>query len=663
MTHNQSLTIGILAHVDAGKTSLTEGLLYTSGAIVQKGNVDQGSAITDSLEMEKNRGISIKSSTVDFQWKDILVNIIDTPGHVDFASEVDRALSVIDVVVLVISAVEGIQGHTLRLWESLRDRDLPVIIFVNKVDRQGADPEQVFKDLEKDLGATLFSMNFVDNSDLYTPQLIDFEKSDSYQSQYIIQKSQENIADLDDLFMEEYLEGPINDLMPIKQLAVQLIEKGRISPLVFGSAKMGLGIESLLDVISLLCKQSNQESKEQISAKVFKVEYSPKYGRLAHIRSYGNTIHTKAMVWSQHLQKDVKINQIYQLKLGKFRRVDQLNFGEIGMIATSELILAGDVLGKVLYTYDYRSIGQSVLSVEVVADEDQDYQNLGQALEVLNNEDPQLDFQWYKEDREYHLKILGPIQTEVLKDSLFQRFGISASFHQPQVIYKETPKSIANGEVRYWMPKPCWAIMTFLIEPGRLGSGVKFESKVRSSDISMKYQNEVKRAIPWSLRQGIKGWEVTDIKITLLEGSEHQIHSNPGDFLLATPMGILRGLQNADTDLLEPMYSFEVKASQELLGAIVSDLNQMGATISSPSFESNYFILKGRVPVARAMNYSIQFNATTSGKGRLKLTLNGYDKTETNETKIREYKGVSPLDESQWILHNRGAFKAEDRKR
>jgi ribosomal protection tetracycline resistance protein len=203
--------------------------------------------------------------------------------------------------------------------------------------------------------------------------------------------------------------------------------------------------------------------------------------------------------------------------------------------------------------------------------------------------------------------------------------------------------------------------MTFLIEPASLGSGVSFTSKVRTSDIRNKYINEVKRAIPWSLKQGIHGYEVTDLSITLIEGTEHTVHSNPGDFLLATPMGILRGLENAGTDLLEPMYAFEIKANQDLLGAISSDLNQMNAQIDSPVFGKDSFIICGRVSVANAMNYPIKFNATTSGKGRLKLSLDGYEKTATTPDKIRSYKGVSPLNESQWILHMRGAFKADER--
>lgn len=662
MSLKKKITIGILAHVDAGKTSLTECLLHTSGATKHRGSVDQGSAITDGLAMEKSRGISIKTATVDFYWKDTHINIVDTPGHIDFSAEVDRALSVLDLVVLVVSAVEGVQAHTLNLWESIRERQLPVLFFINKIDRAGADLEQVFYDLENDLGAKLFALNYGNNHEPDSPEVFDFNELEPFLSTTILEKSFENLAELDESFLEDFLEGNIGDLDFVFNKAKNQIQDQQLVGVLFGSAKMGLGIEDLLNQISTLFQARISLSKEP-SAKIFKVEYEPKLGRLAYAKIFSGQLKSKDSIWSHQLEKEIKINQIYQRKLGKLEQVGELAFGEIGVLTTSDLILAGDVLGKEKFEDDFNKISESVLTVQAVATEEKDYQKLGEALEILNVEDPQLDFQWFKNEREFHLKILGPIQTEVLKDSLENRFGISTQFLSPKVIYQETPKQAAEGYVRYWMPKPCWAIMTFLIEPAPLGSGVTFHSKVRTSDISVKYQNEVKRAIPWSLRQGIKGWKVTDIKITLLEGSEHTMHSNPGDFLLATPMGVMRGLKLADTELLEPMYAFQIKANQELLGAVASDLNQMNAQLNSPSFDNDFFILTGRVPVEKAMNYGIKFSATTSGKGRLKLTLDGYEKTTISEEKIRPYKGVSPLDEAQWILHNRGAFKADEQRR
>ncbi len=658
MAENKVLTIGILAHVDAGKTSLTECLLHQAGATKALGSVDKGSAITDALAMEKSRGISIKASSVNFLWKGTTFQLVDTPGHLDFAAEVDRSLSILDGVILVVSAKEGVQAHTLNLWESLKERKLPVIIFFNKIDRDGVELEQVFSDFQKELDAKLFAINLPKITHEQV-ELIPMAEAKGFDS-YILAQSIEYLAECDEAFMEAYLGGQTDDLQRIQHLATPYIKNQMLQTAIFGSAKLGIGKEALLQELEQKVPEARQ-SYEKISARVFKVEYHDKLGRLSYLKSYGATIKTKDSIYSQQLEREIKVNQIFKAEASGLEQVTELQTGEIGLVTTSEAIQAGDVLGTSKIADGFTPISHAVLGVEVKPLEDKDYQKLGEALEILHMEDPVLDFRWFKEEREFHIKILGPIQTEVLKDSLQERWGIAAEFLQPQVIYKETPTKAAEGYVRYWMPKPCWAIMTFLIEPAPAGSGVEFENTVRTSDVSNKYINEVKRAIPWTLKQGIHGYEVTDIKITLLAGEEHTVHSNPGDFLLATPMGVMRALENAGTDLLEPMYAFEIKAHQELLGAISGDLNQMHAQIESPLFEGEYFSMKGRVAVAEAMDYSIQFNATTSGKGRLKLTLDGYEKTSFSEEKTRAYKGVSPLNESQWILHMRGAFKADDR--
>ena len=660
MATSQTITVGILAHVDAGKTSLTECLLHTSGATRQRGSVDKGSAVTDGLIMEKERGISIKTATVDFEWEGTNYTLVDTPGHIDFSAEVDRALGVLDVVILVISAKEGVQAHTLNLWESIKERKLPVLFFVNKVDRSGVDLDSVFTSLEKELGVALMALNIADTTDPSNPNVTPLKESDNYRSHGILDKSFENLAECDEGFLSTYLEGEEFPLDTVHELASPHIASQQLVPILFGSAKLDLGIEGVLTALTTSGNLAPSIQSHQ-AAKVFKVEYDPKHGRLVHVRNYGEVLKAKDMVHSQGLEKPVKINQVFRYSLGKLEQTGQLESGAIGVVTFSEVVMVGDVLGETTLDDSYRKIGQSVLGVEVVADEDKDYQKLGEALDILHIEDPQLDFQWHKDEREFHLTILGPIQTEVLKDSLQRRFNISASFKPPQVIYKETPAAEAEGYVRYWMPKPCWAIMTFNIAPGALGSGVVFSSEVGVNDISSKYQNEVARAIPWSIRQGIKGWEVTDVVITLVEGSGHNVHSNPGDFLLATPMGVLRGLENAGTTLLEPMYAFEIKAHQDYLGPVSSDLNQLRAQLNPPVFEEDFFTLTGRVSVEKAMDYGIKFNASTSGKGRLKLTIDGYEPTTTTEEKIRPYRGVSPLDESQWILHQRGAFKADER--
>ena len=660
MSDKTVLTIGILAHVDAGKTSITERLLHHSGTTTSLGSVDKGSAITDGLSMEKSRGISIKASSVNFSWENRIFQLVDTPGHIDFSAEVDRSLSILDAVILVVSAKEGVQAHTLNLWERLIERKLPVIIFFNKIDRTGVDIEQVFLDFQKEVGVQLFALNYPDISNPDSPKLVPFTNCSTYIDSKIIDTSLENLAECDETFLTQYLEGETCDLAQILEKGKGYIKRGALHAAIFGSAKLDLGIEALLNSISTLISLP-EEYNTTAAAKVFKVIFDKKKGRLAHIKSYGSALKSKDLIRSQQLDKDIKINQIFKPHLGDLVQVSELYPGEIGVITTSDSIISGDILGTKNLSDQYSKISEAVLGVQVLPKDIKEYQKLGEALEVLNIEDPMLDFKWFKEEKEFHLKILGPIQTEVLKESLLQRWSIEAEFREPKVIYKETPAASAEGYVRYWMPKPCWAIMTFFIEPAPLGSGVLFTSNVRTSDVSNKYLNEIKRAIPWSLKQGIHGYEVTDISITLIEGSEHTVHSNPGDFLLATPMGILKGLKNTGTTLLEPMYAFEIKANQNLLGPISSDLNQMNAQINAPVFDTDFFNINGRVSVANAINYAIKFNATTSGKGRLKLSLDGYEKTTTTADKIRSYKGVSPLDEAQWILHMRGAFKADER--
>jgi len=262
-----------------------------------------------------------------------------------------------------------------------------------------------------------------------------------------------------------------------------------------------------------------------------------------------------------------------------------------------------------------------------------------------------------REDKELHVKIMGWIQIEVIEKILETRFGIKANFQDPTVIYKETPTKKGEGFVRYWMPKPCWAIMKFLIEPGERGSGVIYESKISVDDVHQKYQNEVERTIPSALKQGIKGWEVTDIKITLTEGEDHPVHSNPGDFVVATPMGIMNGLTNSGTTLLEPLISFKISAPESLLGAITSDITQMRGTFNSPEMENDKFILTGILPVATSLDFPVRLSSRSGGKAKIRTEFYGYQECADELGTVREYKGISPLDTAKWILKARKALQ------
>ena len=650
------LNIGIVAHVDAGKTTLTEQLLFQSGAIKQPGSVDKGSTISDNLALEKQRGITIQNTCVSFNWFDTKINLIDTPGHIDFSAEVDRAMSVLDGVVLLISAVEGVQAHSLNLWENIKELDIPVIIFINKIDRDGADEDRVFSDLQKEFNMKGFCLNHPENGCGIKPY------SQCDMSLNLMDASYENLADLDEDILEKYLEGTLSTYSLLGEKIQDKIFSKELVPVQFGIAKKGIGIPELADSICMISPK-NSVNSDDLSAQIFKIEHHAKFGKLAHIRVYSGVMESKVNLYCERLDREIKINQLLQNKTGKLEVVKSLVCNDVGIVAISEAVISGDLLGKEIKTKNHDPIAQSVLSCVVESCEDSDYQNLSRALTILDIEDPVLEFTWDKKEREFLLKIMGPMQIEILNHMLKERFNIDVNIKSPEVVYKETVVDRAEATVRYTMPKPCWAVMTFGVEPGKLNSGVVFESFVGVDDIGQKYQNEVARAVPWALQQGIKGWPVTDIKISLLAGEEHTMHSNPGDFLLATPMGIMNALQNAGTQLLEPFYDFNIKAPQDLLGTITNDLNNMKADMEVPLFEGNLFCLKGIVSVAEAMDYSIKFNTCCSGKGRLKLKIGGYQPCETSKEKIREYKGVNPLDRSQWILHNRGALKPDERIR
>ncbi|RBW57578.1 GTP-binding protein [Tenacibaculum sp. E3R01] len=654
-----TINIGVLAHVDAGKTTLTEHFLYNSGAIRTLGSVDKGSTSTDSLALEKERGISIKAATTSFEWKDTKINLIDTPGHVDFSSEVERALCVVDAVVLVVSAVERVQAHTLNIWDSLQELAIPTLIFINKIDRQGADAEGTITQIERDLKTKTVVLYASENDGLTDATITPVFNSEV--DSEIKEKSIEHILEGDEQLLERFLNSEsIKDDEYVKSIHKLTIDT-KITPVYTGIAKNNIGVTELLDGIVAYCPTSKITTSKELSAFVFKLEHHKVFGTMAHVKVFSGELSSKSTIYNDTQQLETKINQTKQLHNTKYIDNVILKSGDIGVITGVLGTKAGDVLGSSEGIPKLPQLHIPVLSVQVIPDNNADYNVLADALQQLDREDPSLSFKWFKAEKELQLLLMGQMQVEILEHVLKERFSINASFTDPQVVYKETISTKAEGYIRYWMPKPCWAIMTFLIEPAPLNSGVSYHSIVSQNDVHIKYQNEIERTIPKALAQGILGWEVTDVKITLIKGEDHNVHSRPGDFNLATPMGIMQGLKSGGTHLLEPILSFEIKANEALLGKITSELSTRRAIFDTPEFMDEVFHLKGRIPVATSLDFSRKLNSITSGKSRLRVQFHGYDTCPKGEGVVRDYKGVNPLDEAQWILHRRGAYKADER--
>ena len=661
---NKRKNIGILAHVDAGKTTITENFLFLAKATKAKGSVDKGSSITDSMSLEKERGISIRAASVSFTWGNFMINLIDTPGHADFSAEVERALAVLDGVILVVSAAEGVQSHTLVLWEAIKQLNVPCLIFINKLDRDGADYQRVLKEIHKELSAPIFPIIVPESESDNDTNLIHLftENSLELSNSKIKEQALETLAEKDEEVLVKFLNDESLKWKLISTKVVELTHKQQLIPLFCGVAKNGIGMDELMEgVINFLPDAPNNIQSEPTGL-VFKLDHDKTLGKIAHVRLFSGIVRNRDTIINHSQQKEEKIAQIKKVFTDKKIDTGEIRAGDIGIVTGLQSAVAGDILGNSDLVPMVFPLQKPVLTIMVKAKNDNQYAELAEALHTLNTEDPLLDFTWYKDEQEMHLKLMGAVQIEILQSVLEQRFGIESEFEDPTVIYKETPAGTAEGYVEYTMPKPCWAVMRFRIEPGERGSGIQYDSEVSVNDIHRKYQNEIKATIPKALTQGLKGWEVTDIKITLIKGEDHEIHSRPGDFILATPIGVMAALKNSGTNLLEPVYKFEIKAPEEFLGTIVSDLTKMRATFESPEFDNELFSLKGKIPVSTSLKYHIRLSSLTGGKGRFNTKFGGYQECTNEQGIIRNYKGVNPLNTSQWILHKRGAFKADERK-
>ncbi len=645
--------VGVLAHVDAGKTTITEHFLYLSGQSKKLGSVDDGTAQTDFLDVERERGISVRSSNTTFYWKDIKINLIDTPGHVDFSADVERVLRVLDCAVLVISAVEGVQAHTETLWTALQNLKIPTIIFINKIDRAGSDTELVIQEIQKELTDKLVLLQ----------KTVDEASNDAsikpvWDRENLNEDVIELIANSDESILEKYLEETAITFSELNDSLVKAVRRHQLFPVMLGSAKKSIGVEQLLDAIIHYLPGPKVDKDKPLSALVYSIAYDKIMGKIANVKVYQGAVNNRELIKNVSQEIVEKVTQVRKLIANKFEDVGEVEAGDIAGICGLQSARVGDVLGEFSDVLpDDISLRTPLLTVQVRADNDKDYAGLAEALQELSHEDPTLDFEWLKEDKELHVKIMGWIQIEVLERIIENRFCIKSKFDTPTVIYRETPSTKGEGFVQYWMPKPCWAILKFMIEPGERGSGVVYESKISVDDVHRKYQNEVERTIPNALKQGIKGWEVTDLKITLIEGEDHEIHSRPGDFIVATPMGIMNGLVNTGTTLLEPLISFKISASEDLLGAITSDISQMRGTFDSPEMENGRFVLSGILPVATSLDFPVRLSSRSGGKAKISTKFYGYQECDEELGQKREYKGISPLDTSKWILKARKALQ------
>ncbi len=657
---NSLRNIGIVAHVDAGKTTITEYMLYYSGMIRSPGSVDKGTARTDWLDVERMRGISVRAASTSFSWKGVNINLIDTPGHVDFSSEVERSLRVLDGVILVVSAVEGVQAQTEVLWKALRQMNIPALIFVNKIDRTGSDVKRVLEEIRSVLSPDAIPIQCVSGEGTESLSISGLFDCEPGTATNVILELKENLTEFiaghDDCILEKYVQGVPVDIPELGRQLISLVREGRAYPVLYGAAARGKGIPELLDAVVQFLPPPVCDADKPVSGVVFKIEHDKTMGRIAHVRLYSGVIKNRDSIYNVAQDTEEKVTQIRKVYDRKYEDTGILKAGDIAAVCGFTKTRIGDILGCADGVPPGYRMAVPLLKVQAFPKDDSQYPQLVNAMSELSDEDPLLEMQWIKEERELHVNIMGTIQLEVLTSLLKSRYNLDVTFGKPSVIYKETPSRTAEGFVSYTMPKPCWAVLRFLIEPGERGSGLKYSSVVRDEDIPKRYQNQVEKTVPEALKQGLYGWEVTDLKVTLIAGEYHVMHTHPLDFIVATPMGIMDGLTNAGTTLLEPILNFRISVPEEAGRKVMGDMVLMRADFDSPVISNGTFTVEGTVPLATSLDYPVRLGSISAGRGIMTTSFYGYRECPLELGATTPRRGIDPRDRSKYILSVRKAL-------
>lgn len=627
--------IGIFAHVDAGKTTFSEQILFHTKSIRTRGRVDHKEAFLDSHKIEKERGITVFSDIGVFSYEGSTYYLIDTPGHIDFSPEMERSICVLDYAVLLISAVEGIQGHTEVIWSLLRKHNVPTFIFINKIDREGADLISIEKEIKNSLSKDVCFLKCDDLGNI-NEEVIEF------------------IAERDENLLEAYLEEGYNEDLWREKLKV-LIKKNKIFITTKGAALLDLGVKEFIDIFHKLTF-TNYEEKDKFSARVLKIKYDDKGNRVTFLKVLSGELKIKDQITYLVNGEEIseKINEIRKYNGNKFEVRDRISAGEIlGVVGLSKM-LAGMAIGtEEIITQDM----VPTLRAKVIYCDKINPQEVLKYFRLLESEENTLNVLWDESLQQIHISIMGVIQLEVLKEIIKDRFNLDVEFEKPEILYKETIKGETDG-YGHFEPLRHYAEVHLKLEEGERGQGIAFENKCHSDFLTIGNMNLVKTHIFEKEHRGIlTGSPITDIKITLITGRAHNKHTSGGDFREATKRALRQGLENTENLLLEPYYKFKIDVDRSLIGRVLSDIQKMSGEFTEPRSYGDRVIVTGVGPVATFMNYPLEFQSFTKGKGSLSFVFYKYDLCHNQEEviKIKEYnKDADPEYTSSSIFCSKG---------
>lgn len=579
--------IGILAHVDAGKTTLSEAMLYKCGSIRSLGRVDNKDAFFDTYTLERERGITIFSKQARIKTGELSITLLDTPGHVDFSSEMERTLQVLDYAILVINGADGVQGHTLTLWSLLRKYKIPVFLFVNKMDQNGTDQQKLLAELQSRLNE-----NCVDFS----------EKEENFYEQ---------AAMTEETALEEFLEnGNLTD-----ETLIELIFKRKIFPCFFGSALKLNGVEEFLLGLEKYTKEP--ERQKEFGAKVFKITRDEQGNRLTFMKITGGSLKVKTILGDEE-----KVNQIRIYSGEKYEVVGEVQAGDVCAVTGPLHTFPGQGIGA--EQASRMPILEPVLTCKIELPEGCDAAVMLPKLRMLEEEDPMLHILWNESLQEIQAQIMGEIQIEILKSMILNRFGVEVEFGAGNIVYKETIKNCVEG-VGHFEPLKHYAEVHLLLEPAEAGSGLIFSTNCSEDMLAKNWQRLILTHLEEKEHKGVlTGAAITDMKITLVAGRAHQKHTEGGDFRQATYRALRQGLKEAESVLLEPYYEIRLEVPEAVIGRAMTDLEKRAGTFEMAGNKDGIAVLTGTAPAATMQDYQTEVSAYTKGQGRLFMTLKGY---------------------------------------
>ena len=621
LENTNKLTIGILAHVDAGKTTLAESILYLTGSIRKLGRVDHQDAFLDTYELERERGITIFSKQAEFRLGEREVTLLDTPGHVDFSAEMERTLQVLDYAILVISGADGVQGHVQTLWRLLKQYEIPVFLFINKMDQPDTNEKALMEELTKRLD----------------------EKCIDFSGGLETEEAKENLAVCDEAVLEHYLEsGEIQ-----KEEIINLIAKRKVFPCYFGSALKIQGVEEFLRGIETFTRECAYP--EEFGARVFKIARDAQGNRLTYLKITGGSLKVKMLLSNEKEAGEgkeelweEKAEQIRIYSGNSFEAVKEAKAGIVCAVTGLSQTYCG--LGLGIEAHTFLPVLEPVLTYKIELPEDCNVHSMLIKLKELEEEEPQLHIVWDERLQEIHAQVMGEVQIEILKRMIWERYQTEVEFGSGKIVYKETIEDCVEG-VGHFEPLRHYAEVHLKLEPAERGTGLHFFADCSEDLLDRNWQRLVLTHLEERMHKGVlTGSEITDMRITLVSGRAHLKHTEGGDFRQATYRALRQGLKKAKSVLLEPVYEFRLELPADKVGRAMADIQKMYGEFQLSDSEGEYSVVTGFAPVSLMRDYQKEVMAYTSGHGRLFCTLKGYMPCHNADEVIEEMNYDSESD-------------------